>query len=105
MPEFLRTKADFDAALSDAGSKLVVVDFTAAWCGPCKMIAPKFEQMSKDNPDVAFYKVDVDENDETAEANGISAMPTFMFFKDGKKIDSFSGANEARLKEFIDKYK
>ena len=57
MPKFLETKADFDAALKEAGDKLVVVDFTASWCGPCQMIAPKFEELSKTYTDVIFYKV------------------------------------------------
>ena len=48
--------------------------------------------------------MDVDKNDETAEGEGIQAMPTFIFYKNGKKIDSLRGANEARLKEMIGKY-
>ena len=57
MPQFLETKADFDAALKDAGDKLVVVDFTASWCGPCQMIAPKFAAMAEEFSNVLFYKV------------------------------------------------
>lgn len=49
--------------------------------------------------------MDVDKNDETAESQGIQAMPTFIFYKDGKKIDSIRGADESRLKEMIEKYK
>jgi thiol-disulfide isomerase/thioredoxin len=63
MPKFLETKADFDQALAEAGDKLVVVDFTASWCGPCQMIAPKFAAMSEEFTTVLFYKVDVDKND------------------------------------------
>ncbi|KAL9950635.1 hypothetical protein ACROYT_G043162 [Oculina patagonica] len=102
----LDTKEDFDKFLKDAGSKLVVIDFYADWCGPCKIIAPKVEQMSTvEFPDVCFAKVNVDENSETTEAEGISAMPTFKLYKDGKKIDELTGANEAKLKELIQKYK
>lgn len=57
MPQFLETKDDFDKALKEAGSKLVVVDFTASWCGPCQMIGPKFEDMSHTYTDILFYKV------------------------------------------------
>ena len=98
MPTEILTPADFNAALAEAGSKLVVVDFYADWCGPCKMIAPKVAEMEKEFSDVVFLKVNVDENDATAEEYGIQAMPTFMFFRDGKKIDSFSGANEQKLR-------
>ncbi len=58
----VKTKAEFDAALSAAGNKLVVVDFTASWCGPCQKIKPVFEAMSKEITDVVFIKVDVDNN-------------------------------------------
>ena len=105
----IETKAAFDKAIAecDAG-KLVVVDFTAQWCGPCQMIKPKFEAMSNEFTDVLFLKVDVDENDETAEAHNIQAMPTFMFFRDGKKLTDpqpLRGANEAKLRELLKKHK
>jgi thioredoxin 1 len=58
----ISTKEEFDAALKDAGSKLVVVDFTASWCGPCQQIAPVFKELAQENKDVVFLKVDVDEN-------------------------------------------
>ena len=58
----VKTKAEFDAALSAAGGKLVVVDFTATWCGPCQRIKPQFEAMSTEITDVVFIKVDVDAN-------------------------------------------
>ena len=99
----LKTKAEFDQALIDAGDKLVVVDFTATWCGPCQRIAPAFAAMADEMPNVVFIKVDVDENDETAAACGISAMPTFQFYKGGAKADEMQGANEAGLREKIAK--
>ena len=105
MPKFLETKAGFDAGLQEAGDKLVVVDFTASWCGPCQVIAPKFEEMEKEFPDCIFYKVDVDKNEETSEAEGINAMPTFKFYRNGKKVDEMTGASEAKLREKIEQNK
>ena len=100
------TKADFDKVLADAGDKLVCVDFTATWCGPCKMIGPIFEQIAGETGDKAvFIKVDVDENDETSQACGISCMPTFQFYKAGEKVHEFSGADEAKIKSAVAQYK
>ena len=93
----LKTKAEFDAELAAAGGKLVVVDFTATWCGPCQMIAPLFGELSEKNPDVVFVKVDVDENQETAAACGINCMPTFQFYKNGAKTFEMQGTDPNQL--------
>ncbi len=79
-------QTDFDTQLKDAGNKLIVVDFYATWCGPCKMISPKLEEMAQQFSDVIFLKVDVDENEEVASEYGISCMPTFIFIKNGEKV-------------------
>ena len=101
----LADKAAFDKALADAGGKLVVVDFTASWCGPCQRIAPVFTQLAEEMPDVVFVKVDVDENEEVAQQCGISSMPTFQFYKSGKKVHEFSGASAEKIKEAIATHK
>merc|ERR1711924_443377 len=101
--EMLKTKVDFDAAV--AGDKLVVVDFTASWCGPCQRIAPVFVKLAEEMPDVVFVKVDVDENEETAASCGINCMPTFQFYKEGAKVHEFSGASEDKIKEAIGQHK
>jgi len=94
---------EFDDELVNAGNKLVVVDFFAQWCGPCKRIAPKLQEWSEEmHDDVVFIKVDVDENIEVGEIHKVSAMPTFMFFKHGLKCsDDFIGASTDKLKEII----
>ncbi|XP_064629787.1 thioredoxin-like [Lineus longissimus] len=101
----IETLADFETALTAAGEKLVVVDFYAVWCGPCKKIAPKIQEWSDEMKDVVFLKVDVDDNGETAEKYDISAMPTFLLFKNGDKVGDVVGASEAKLKEKIDSHK
>ena len=83
---------------------MVVIDFTASWCGPCQMIAPKYEAMAAKFPEVSFYKVDVDDQDDVAHACGISAMPTFQFYKGGKKVDEMKGADVAKLLSLVQKY-
>uniref|UniRef100_A0A3Q3E1Y0 Thioredoxin-like n=1 Tax=Labrus bergylta TaxID=56723 RepID=A0A3Q3E1Y0_9LABR len=94
---------DFQNILKEAGDKLVVVDFTATWCGPCKRIGPKFVEESKkpENQNVIFLKVDVDEAQDVSVHYEIRSMPTFQFYKNGVKIDEFSGADVAKLVEKI----
>ncbi|UYV67580.1 TXN [Cordylochernes scorpioides] len=94
-------QADFDAKLTEAGNKLVVVDFYATWCGPCKMIAPYLEKLSGEHKDVVFLKVDVDENEDLASEYQVQCMPTFIFIKNRDKVGVFSGASEEKLLEQI----
>jgi len=91
----------FPRELSKAGNKLVVVDFTASWCGPCKRIAPVFAELASKYSHNLFLKVDVDECPQTANDNKVQAMPTFMFFKNGQKIDSIRGADPQALEDKI----
>ncbi|EDR22855.1 thioredoxin-1, putative [Entamoeba dispar SAW760] len=78
----------------------VLVDFFATWCGPCKMIAPYFEELARTNPSIKFVKVDVDQGADIAQRYGVHSMPTFILFKNGQEYDRFSGANRAKLQEF-----
>ena len=70
---------------------LVLVDFWATWCGPCRMLSPIVEEVAAETPDVVFAKVDVDENMELAAGLQISAVPTLMLFKDGKLVERVMG--------------
>uniref|UniRef100_A0A8C5FED9 Thioredoxin n=1 Tax=Gadus morhua TaxID=8049 RepID=A0A8C5FED9_GADMO len=94
---------EFQAALAEAGDNLVVVDFTASWCGPCKVIGPKFVAMAAlpENRNVVFLKVDVDEAADVAAHYEVNCMPTFLFFKNGEKIDNFAGANHILLEQKV----
>jgi len=101
----IATKAEFDELLASTKDQLIVVDFTATWCGPCQRIAPDFAKLAEENPDCVFIKVDVDENEDTAQACGISAMPTFHFYKNNNKVDEMMGANLDGLKSMVVKHK
>ncbi len=81
---------------------LAVIDFWAAWCGPCRMVAPVLKQLAKEmQGKVTFGKLNVDENRRTSGAFGISSIPTMVIFKDGKEVDRIMGAlpKEALKKE------
>jgi thioredoxin 1 len=87
--------------LEAAGSKLVVIDVFAEWCPPCRQIAPIFEALARQYPDVVFIKVDVDKMPTIKSILGVWAMPSFFFFRNKVKISSFMGANEAALRRGI----
>lgn len=81
----------------------VAIDFFATWCGPCRAISPKFEKFSCDFPTVNFVKVDVDHAQEIAKSMDITAMPTFIFFKEGKKVTTVVGADVQQLEAALHK--
>ena len=86
------------------GAKLCVVDFTAAWCGPCKQIAPVFERLALQHPAVHFLKVDVDQVQEVAAAENVRSMPTFKVYRHGVKVEEFSGADPNKLSAVVLQY-
>ncbi|KAJ3039072.1 Cytoplasmic thioredoxin isoenzyme 2 [Rhizophlyctis rosea] len=86
------------------GSDKIVVDFHASWCGPCKIIAPKYEAFAQEFASKAtFIKVDVDEVADAAEAAGVRAMPTFQIYKGGQVIAEVVGADANKLRAEIEK--
>ncbi|XP_051160500.1 thioredoxin-like protein 1 [Leptopilina boulardi] len=87
--------------LRSAGTKLVVVDFTATWCGPCQRMAPIYDRLSVKYPNAIFLKIDVDKCPNTAMNQGVTAMPTFIFFKNRTRVGICQGANEIDLESKI----
>lgn len=100
---------EIEGQLKEAIAKhpVVIVDAFATWCGPCKAIAPKIAEWAE-SPEfkdkIFFGKFDVDHLPEVAAELGIRAMPTFLFYQDGKKVDTFLGANPPALLNLLQKY-
>ncbi len=96
------TAENFESVINDAG--LALVDFWAAWCGPCRMFGPVFERASEEHPDAVFGKVDTDAQQALAASFGISSIPTLMIIRDNVVVYAQPGAlPEAALNELITK--
>jgi len=95
------TSEDFETTVLEPG--IVLVDFWAEWCGPCKQFGPIFEEASNTNSDITFAKVDTEDQQALAGAAGITSIPTLMAFRDGVLVFSQPGALPApALSQVID---
>ncbi|WP_318246922.1 MULTISPECIES: thioredoxin [Halobacillus] len=99
-------KATDQTFTEETGQGLVLADFWAPWCGPCKMIAPVLEEIDAEMSDqVKIVKLDVDENQETAGKFGVMSIPTLLLFKDGQVVDQVIGFQpKEALTEIITKH-
>lgn len=96
------SEIDFNKTISE--NKFVVLDFSANWCGPCKMFSPIFEEISKEYSDkVEFVKVDVDDCPEIAKAYNIRSIPTLIAVKEGDLYNNVIGLlSKSKFKEFVE---
>ncbi|MGB0152133.1 MAG: thioredoxin [Candidatus Poseidoniaceae archaeon] len=98
------TEATFEAALEE--NTIMLIDFWADWCGPCKAFAPVYERVSEDHPDVTFAKVDTEAEQALAGAFGIRSIPTTVVFKEGIGVFMQPGAlPEEALQDLVGKVK
>jgi thioredoxin 1 len=97
------TDANFRELL---GSGPAIVDFWAAWCGPCRMIAPVIDELASERTDIRFGKLNVDQNPRTAEAYGARSIPLLVFFRDGVERGRIVGVRpkgqiEAAIRQYL----
>lgn len=90
------------ADVVESSSELVLVDFWASWCGPCKMLGPIFEEVSTEETGVKFVKLNVDENPATAARYRVGSIPTVLAVKNGRVVDTMVGFKpKTEIKNFV----
>ncbi|OEU07099.1 thioredoxin f [Fragilariopsis cylindrus CCMP1102] len=97
----------FDKTIKSANGGVVIVDYSTTWCGPCKVIAPKFDELSEKYPDVVFLKVIGDASPDASKLmkrEGVRSVPSFHYFKDGEKVDVVNGANAEAIEACLTKH-
>ncbi len=92
------------ADVVESSSELVLVDFWASWCGPCKMLGPIFEEVSTEETGVKFVKLNVDENPATAARYRVGSIPTVLAVKNGRVVDTMVGFKpKTEIKNFVER--
>ncbi|KAF8040065.1 hypothetical protein BT93_B2323 [Corymbia citriodora subsp. variegata] len=89
---------------SKGTNKLMVIDFTATWCGPCKWMEPTIDELAETFTDVDFIRIDVDELMNVSRQYAVQAMPTFLLMKNGKVVDKVVGAKKDELRNKIEQH-
>ncbi|KAF0925891.1 hypothetical protein E2562_018695 [Oryza meyeriana var. granulata] len=99
----ITSKEDWDQKIEEANKdgKIVVANFSASWCGPCRVIAPIYAEMSKTYPLLMFLTIDVDDLMDFSSSWDIRATPTFFFIKNEKQVDKLVGANKPELEKKV----
>ncbi|KAL6627357.1 hypothetical protein ACP70R_031083 [Stipagrostis hirtigluma subsp. patula] len=99
----ITSKEDWDQKIAEANrdGKIVVANFSASWCGPCRVISPVYTEMSLTYPQLMFLTIDVDELMDFSSSWDIRATPTFFFVKNGQQLDKLVGANKPELEKKV----
>jgi thioredoxin 1 len=103
----IKNEQDLTRLKNDFNDKIIIIDFWAVWCSPCKIFAPIFEKLQQEYyKDFIFAKINVDENHLIAQYFGISSIPTTLLLKDGQVLRKFVGVmNYPSMKQVLEKYK
>lgn len=103
----INTEQDLTRLTNEFSDKIIVIDFWAVWCSPCKIFAPIFEKLQQEYyKDFIFAKINVDENPQIAQYYGISSIPTTLLLKDGQALRKFVGVmNYPTMKQVLEKMK
>lgn len=87
-------------------SKLLVIDFKASWCAPCKAIKPFIDYLKENYPNVDFYEIDIEDEDKETIVNNfdIVKLPTFVYYKNGKVCETLIGTNKSKIEELVNEF-
>ncbi|CAA3008710.1 thioredoxin H-type [Olea europaea subsp. europaea] len=101
--QLITTEESWEQKISEAkrDGRIVIANFSATWCGPCRMIAPFYSELSEKHPSLMFLVIDVDELIDFSTTWDIKATPTFFFLRDGQQFDKLVGANKPELQKKI----
>ena len=88
-----------------SNNPMVIVNFTASWCGPCQIADPFFDELASKNPQIQFAKINVDEDGGISDSYNIGSMPTFLAFSDGHCLDKYTGSKPAGLVKLVEQLK
>merc|ERR1712131_284908 len=103
--KIVQTNDALAALINENKEKLILIDFHATWCVPCKQIAPYLESLAAQHPDnLIIVKIDVDEAEEVAMSYQVEAMPTFVAIKNGAMIQRFAGANKNKIGALVNEH-
>ena len=86
------TSENYDQLISENKDKIIIADFWAEWCGPCKMLGPVLEEIDNESTEIKVIKVNVDEEQEIAAKFGVQSIPTMVVYKDGEPVGHMVGA-------------
>lgn len=104
MLEFEGSEKEYEHILKSYPDKLLVIDFFAEWCGPCRHMKPYLRECDEKYPEIVIVKVDVDANEAVANKENIEVMPTVIFYKNGMKLGEFSGSSKEALMNKIQEF-
>ncbi|XP_075166676.1 thioredoxin-2-like [Haematobia irritans] len=98
-------KDDFNNIIKEAGDRIIMFEFFAPWCGPCKILTTTLTDMAQEyQGKLLIVKIDVDEFEDLAVENNVTAMPTFLIMQNKKILHQFSSSNAENLQETVEKY-
>ncbi|KAL2557591.1 Thioredoxin H9 [Forsythia ovata] len=99
----ITTEQGWEQKMAEAkrDGRIVIANFSATWCGPCRVIAPFYSELSEKHPSLMFLVIDVDELTDFSTTWDIKATPTFFFLRDGQQFDKIVGANKPELQKRI----